>query len=163
LFPYRQPYAYFSLCERYRYFLAWPTGVDNALGAALGCFANPSKATTEQTDNTVDRWIDYCRRWGYGWAWVVNVRAWRETNPKLVPSDPEGIGPENDVFIRSAAEQAMLVVCGWGRLGGARGPAALEQIRDAGAVPHSLRLNEDGSPAHPLYLPAVLKPFQMES
>jgi hypothetical protein len=34
-----EPSAIFSLCKRYRYFLAWPTGRDNDR-AALGVFAN---------------------------------------------------------------------------------------------------------------------------
>lgn len=156
-----RPYAYFSDCGLYRYFLAWPTGRPNDR-AALGCFANPSKATAEQTDPTVERWLNYCFRWGYGWAWVVNARAWRETDPKLVPPDPEAIGPETDAFISAAAAQAELVVCGWGKLGGERGAAAQDLIHRAGNVPHALHLNDDGSPGHPLYLPGTAKPFPME-
>lgn len=147
--------------ERHRYMLAWHTGVANER-IALGIFANPSTATKDQLDPTLTRWVNYCRAWGYGWAWVVNVRAWRETNPKLVPADPEAIGPDNDRHIVQACLGAELVVCGWGKLGGARGPVALDLIRRAGKVPHALKLNQDGSPCHPLFLKADLKPFPME-
>jgi hypothetical protein len=156
----REPRAVYSPCEKYRYFLAWPTAVDNDR-AALGVFANPSTATHMKTDRTVDRWIDYCGRWGYGWAWVCNVRAWRETNPKLVPPDPLAIGPSNSDEICRAALRAELVVCGWGKLGGCAVAAALAAIRTAGKTPHALKLNKDGSPAHPLYLRTTLTPFPM--
>lgn len=39
------------------------------------------------------------------------------------------------------------------------GPAL---IRSARKVPHALKLNDDGSPTHPLYLSSKLKPFPME-
>lgn len=155
-------WAVFSPNQSYRYFLAWPTGVDNER-IALGVFANPSTATAEQTDPTVRRWIGYCRACGFGWAWVCNVRAWRETDPKKVPPDPAAIGPENDRHIVQAALGAELVVCGWGKLGGARGPVVLDLLRSAGVVPHALALNADGSPRHPLYLGASLQPSPMSA
>jgi len=146
----------------YRYLLAVPTGVDNER-IALGVFANPSTATPAELDPTLTRWRNYCRDWGFGWSWTVNVRAWRETNPELVPPDPLAIGPANDRHIVQAALGAELVVCGWGLLGGERGPVALDLIRRAGKVPHALKLTKDGSPEHPRYLRADLKPFPMHS
>lgn len=157
----REARAVYSPCERYRYFLAWPTGVDNDR-AALAVLANPSTATHLKPDPTVTRWIDYCRRWGYGWAWVCNVRAWRETEPKLVPADPLAIGPDNDYQIAHWAAQAEIVVCGWGKLGGRRGSNVLALIECAGGKrPHALKRNGDGSPTHPLYLRADLRPVPM--
>jgi hypothetical protein len=168
----RKPYALFSPCSmhgeectlaacrerHYRYRLYWPTGIDNER-TAVGCFANPSTATAEETDPTVARWIDYCRRWGYGWAGVVNVRAWRATEPKDVPPDPDGIGDDNEKHIAEAVAAAEIVVCGWGKLGGDLGPRTLRLLRDLGYVPMALARNKDGSPGHPLYLKASLKPF----
>jgi len=158
----REPYHVLSDCGRYRYFLAWPTGIENDR-AALGIFANPSTATAEQLDPTLTRWSNYCRTWGYGWSWTCNVRAWRETDPKLVPPDPEAIGPENDQHILDRVRWSEIVVCGWGQLGGGRrAREVLELVRFGGKIPHALRLNTDGSPAHPLYLPANLRPVPME-
>ena len=54
------------------------------------------------------------------------------------------------------------VVCGWGKLAGPeRSRDVLALIRGVGVTPHALRLNRDGSPAHPLYLPAKLVPVAM--
>ena len=147
----------------YRYQLWWPTGVDNDR-ICLGVFANPSTATAEDLDPTLTRWRNYCRDWGYGWSVTMNVRAWRETNPKLVPADPFAIGPDNDRQLTGlVADYADLVVCGWGKLGGARGPVVLDLIRKAGKVPHALKLTKAGEPCHPLYLRSDLQPFAMES
>lgn len=161
LFDLPQAGAVFSSCQRYRYLLKWPTGQDGER-ICLFVLANPSTATAEETDPTVARCIDYARRWGYAWCWVVNVRAWRETDPDKVPADPLAIGPDNDVHILDAARAAALVVCGWGKLGGPRGAEVLTLIRLAGKTPHALHRNQDGSPGHPLYLRAELKPVPMD-
>lgn len=152
-----------SACSRYRYLLRIPLSLDPRV--LLFVMANPSQAIVVdgafKSDNTVDRCIDYGRRWGYGTLVVTNARAWRETHAELVPEDPEAIGPDNDVWIERAAGEADLVVCGWGKLGGARGPVVLDLIRKCGKVPHALVLNQDGSPSHPLYLKSTLVPFAM--
>jgi hypothetical protein len=154
-----------SACGRYRYSLTIP--LESAGGTCVFVLANPSTAIVEngvfQSDPTVTRCMNYARAWGFGRVVVVNVRAWRETDPKKVPADPLAIGPENDEWICGLSATANLVVCGWGKLGGARGPKVLDVIRDVDKVPHALRLNGDGSPCHPLYLPSDLKPFPMEA
>jgi hypothetical protein len=176
LIPEPTPRAIFSPCREhgpwnqsceldctgrvYRYELEWPTG--QGVGMCLFVLANPSTATHLRRDHTVTRCINYARAWGYAWAGVANARAWRETNPKLLPPDPLAIGPDNDLAIHRMATRALIVVCGWGKLGGARGPDVLRLIRSVGHAPHALRLNDDGSPEHPLFLPADLRPFPME-
>ena len=165
----RSPWAVYSECKRYRYVLSWPTGAEGNR-VALGIFANPSTATEEQLDPTCKRWVNYCRAWGYAEAQVCNVRAWRETDPRLVPPDPLAIGPENDDQIMDAAVNADLIVCGWGKLGGDRGREVLALLRQpmtdgdgnrCDFVPCALKLNKDGSPAHPLYLRGDLLPQPM--
>lgn len=150
----------FSECEKYRYHLAFPTGEPNQRIVGF-CLANPSDATPDDPDPTATRCVEYARRWGFGWAWIVNVRAWRERDPKKVPEDPLAIGPENDRAVVQAALGSELFVCGWGKLGGARGPETLDLLRRCGVALHALKLNGDGSPTHPLYLRGDLKPFEM--
>lgn len=131
----RKPRAIFSPCERYRYFLAWPTGRDN--DRALGIFANPSTATAEKPDPTVTRWIDYCRRWGFGWAFVCNARAWRHTNPKMVPPDPVGVGPRQrlpDRALGGAGRDRGLRMGQPGRRAGRQRPGADRVRRGQGAA-----------------------------
>lgn len=146
----------------YRYELEYPTGIDDDR-MALFCLANPSTATHLKPDPTVTRCIGYSRAWGYGWCGVANARAWRETNPKLVPADPEAIGPDNDAHILSMARRAAVVVFGWGELGGKRGADVFRLLHDAGIAPHALKLTKSGAPGHPLYLRADLKPFPLSA
>jgi hypothetical protein len=153
-----------SPCQRYRYALYVPLGE----GSRTVCFvlANPSKAVVIdgrlEPDPTVQKIITYAQDWGYSRLSVVNARAWRATDPDLVPPDPEGIGPDNDKWIEHAVTGSDLVVCGWGKLGGERGWAVLRQIVRLGRAPYALRLNADGSPTHPLYLPRALRPQAMK-
>jgi hypothetical protein len=132
-----EPWAIFSPCERYRYALGFPVGANRivpASGTALLVAANPSTATQHQTDPTVARWIERCRRMGFEMAVVANVRAWRETDPKKVPADPQAIEHSpllNDAFILELARRSELVVCGWGKLGGERGREVLTLHRAA--------------------------------
>lgn len=147
--------------RRYRYTLEWPTEAPNGDGTALFILANPSTATHLKPDPTVTRCITYARDWGYAWCAVGNVRAWRETHPERMPADPEAVGPDTDSYLVALAVHAEIVVCGWGKLGGARGPAVLALLRGAGVTPHALALNADGSPQHPLYLKRTLRPVAL--
>jgi hypothetical protein len=144
----------------YRYRLYWPTGIQSD-SSVLWVLANPSTASSTDTDPTIRRCIGYTRAWGYGWAAIANVRAWRETDPDLVPRDATAIGPDNDSHITAMAQAAEFVVCGWGALGGERGSFVLDLLRGLGKLPHALKLTKDGAPGHPLYLSASLKPFPM--
>lgn len=144
----------------YRYLLRWPTGLDNDRVALL-IAANPSTADATQLDPTLTRWRNYCYSWGYGWSWTVNIRAWRATNPKDVPRDDTmAMGPENVLWIQKATRSADLIVCGWGKLGGSLAMSIARNVPKFWTTKplHALRVNRDGSPAHPLYLPATLMP-----
>lgn len=160
LFPVQALYpCVFSPCGKYRYLLRDPHGPGK--GVCLWILANPSVGNQSQLDNTLRRCEDYSWRWGFAEMRVVNVRAWASTDPKQVPADPLAIGPYNDSVIIEQASQAQLVVCGWGKLGGARGPL-VKRLIEPYCVPHALKLNDsDGSPAHPLYLAKALKPFPL--
>lgn len=149
--------------RRYRYLLRWPTGVQNNR-ICLFALANPSTATPDKLDPTLTRCASFARDWDYGWMHVVNARAWRCTDPKDLPKDPEAIGESggyiNDVAVARDSEEADLVVCGWGRLAGPeRAKRMLEILHRFGPPPQALRINRDGTPSHPLYLPRDLQPI----
>jgi hypothetical protein len=164
-----EPSAEFSLCQRYRYVLKWPTGRSSAR-VLVGIGANPSKAGQFDartgrmvSDPTVSRLVSDARYLGFGWLWMLNVRAFVATDPKDVPGDPEAIGSLNDEFIRRAVESADMVLCCWGHLAGERAAPVIELIRAAGKVPHALALTGDGTPRHPRGVPKSARPFPMEA
>jgi hypothetical protein len=159
--------AAFSPCRRWRYSLIirWGGGPHMAW-----CMLNPSTADEFANDPTVERCERRARMWGYGGMEVVNLFAWRSTEPENLADavgEPGGpIGVDNDAHIIGAVKAATMVVCGWGNsspYGRERGPAVLALIRAAGKVPHALKLNGDGSPVHPLYQPYAAVPFPMEA
>lgn len=163
--PFPVPSCVLSPCERYRYELRVPVSTND--GTCLFIMANPSTAVVTdgvfQSDPTITRCIGYARRWGYGMLLIGNVRAWRETDPDKVPPDPEAIGPDNDGHLIAMARRADVVVGGWGKLGGTRGSVVRRMLHDIDKPIHALKLNADGSPAHPLYLAANLQPVPMEA
>lgn len=155
--------AAFSPDRRHRYLLEreWDSTKERLLFIML----NPSTATEEDNDPTVERCQVRAVASGFGSLLVANLFAWRSTDPDELLRVADPVGPENDSMIFHAAARAALVVAAWGNHKAVRGRAAkvLSLIRLAGRVPHALRRNADGSPSHPLYLDYDLKPFPMEA
>lgn len=126
---------------------------------------NPSTADGEQDDPTIRRCVGFTKAWGYDRMEVVNLFAYRATDPKALLSlghKDEPWGADNERHIDRALDDAGLVVCAWGAHGGHLGQdeTVLGWIEDQDRQTHALRLTKAGHPAHPLYLPADLKPFR---
>lgn len=162
--------AKFSECRQYRYRL-WRVW-DATLPRALFVMMNPSTADEVSDDPTVMRQQRRVRGWPIngidmpvcGGVEVVNIFAWRETYstnlPGLVHQGVDIIGPDNDSAIVEAVKSSAVVICGWGMPGSllGRGKTVLKLIKDVGGKPYCLRLNDDGSPQHPLYIGYKVKP-----
>jgi hypothetical protein len=151
--------AVFSDCERYRYRL-WRVWLPHKPKV---CFVmlNPSTATHEILDPTVTRCQKRAQALGYGGMEVVNIFALRSTDPRGLYDDPEPIGKENKSAIYDAVNESQIAICGWGM----HGSLHRRGLRVRGFLhthfpgkSHYLKLNSDGSPAHPLYLPYSLQP-----
>lgn len=152
--------AKLSPCGLYRYRLdrGWPGGD----GRIVWMLCNPSTATATVPDPTLRRCVSYAIRWGYNALTIVNMCAWRSTQPeKMIAQHLAGVdivGPDNDHEIRLALTGAQALVLGWGSLPKlkpivARGTAlVLEAAAFAHVTPMCLGQNQDGSPRHPLYL-----------
>jgi len=144
--------AIYSDCENYRYSLTriW----DNTAPRVLFVMLNPSTATEVQNDPTVERCERRARALGYGAFCVCNIFAYRATDPKIMRTQTDPIGPENDTAISDAALWANDIVCAWGTHGAHknRGPE-VEQILRAQPKPLAhLGLSIAGHPKHPLYI-----------
>lgn len=94
----------------------------------------------------------------FGGVEVCNAFGWRETDsrklPGLIAAGTDIIGPGNNEAILQAALGASIVVCGWGNPGNLLGRGAfLAKLLDAAAVKlWALKVNQDGTPQHPLYI-----------
>lgn len=150
--------AVYSDCERYRYQLTrtWDPGGRRALFIML----NPSTATEVQNDPTVERCERRARTLGFGAFRVLNIFAWRDTDPRAMRAAPDPVGPENDAAILAGTEWADQVICGWGTHGAhlGRGPAVEALLRGTGKPLFHLGLSKEGHPKHPLYIAYAKSP-----
>jgi len=151
--------ATFSPCRRWRYLL-WRRW-EEAKPVANFLMLNPSTADEVKLDPTCARARDYAERWGYGALIVTNIFAFRNTNPNQMKAAKDPVGPGNDAAIVKAARESALVVCAWGNHGSflERSLAVKALLAKSRIKPHVLRVNANGEPAHPLYLPGKLEPI----
>lgn len=150
--------ATFSICQQYRYELLeiW----DPSQPLVLWLLMNPSVACLDHSDPTLRRTGTFARSWGYGGQIVCNVHAYRATDKNRLLEVTDPVGPENDRTILEMATLATTVVLAYGKPPKAlsrRGAEVCELLRHHKNLCH-LRLSQDGTPVHPLYLPATLQP-----
>ncbi len=144
--------AVYSPCEHYRYLLTrvWDGAGDKALFVML----NPSTATEVQNDPTVERCERRARALGFGAFRVVNIFAYRATDPRVMRAQADPVGPGNDAAILDSVAWADRVICAWGSHGAhlGRGAAVTALLRETGQPLWHLGLTLAGQPKHPLYI-----------
>ena len=98
---------------------------------------------------------------------ILNLFAWRSTDPKVLTSLEDPVGPENDEHIMRVADQLLsehdraMIICAWGGEGllRSRSSKVSETLRQSHDL-YCLKINaSDGTPAHPLYLKESLDPI----
>lgn len=129
--------------------------------AAVFIMLNPSTADASKDDPTIRKCRGFAQRWGCGGLVVVNLYAWRATEPKMLYATRDPIGPENDAALiaafQLAASHGSTPVAAWGSF---KGPNIERRIRDVqqlatdhGVKLHAIKLSVSGKPWHPLYVP----------
>lgn len=128
-------------------------------GASIVAFVmlNPSTADAHRDDATIRRCIAFAKRWGHDGLVVVNLFAYRATDPTKLDEAADPVGPDNDDHIRQACQGASRVVCAWGAHPKAakRAPAVV-QLLPRGI--QCLGLTSSGHPRHPLYMANRTRP-----
>lgn len=150
--------ATYSDCERYRYTLTREWAPER--GRLLCVMLNPSTATEAQNDPTVERCERRARALGYGAFRVCNIFAWRATDPRVLRTVRDPVGPGNDAAILDGAAWADAVLCAWGSHGAhlGRGPEVERLLRATGTPLCHLGLTKQGHPRHPLYVAYARQP-----
>lgn len=147
--------AVLSECGVYRYRLTRVWDAD----APQACFVmlNPSTADATHDDPTIRRCLGFARSWRCGGIEVVNLFAFRATDPEALLDAADPIGPGNGDHIHEAAVRCRPVVAAWGAHAKARGRAnyVAHGLRQAGVVLKCLGVTKDGFPRHPLYVNAT--------
>lgn len=148
--------ALFSDCGDYRYLLEIVWDATKPTAAFIGL--NPSTADELKDDNTIRKCRAFAESWGCGGMRMLNLFAYRATEPKVMKSFATPIGNENDIAALIQGCTGPLVAC-WGTHGLHldRGSEVKKQFRGL----QCFGRNRDSTPRHPLYLSAKtrLEPF----
>lgn len=147
--------AVFSKDGLYRY---WLSRTIAPIGKKVTFIClNPSTADASYNDPTISRCISFAKQWGAANLIVVNLFAYRSTDPRALKVAYDPVGPENDTWLTKAVTQSDLVVAAWGNGGNLNGRAELVKSMFPRQL-CALRLTKQGMPGHPLYLPSGLRP-----
>jgi hypothetical protein len=138
---------------RYRYSLirSWDSNLDRVTFVML----NPSTADANTDDPTIRRCIGFAKSWEYGSLEVVNLFAYRATNPNELKNPAiEPTGSENYEYIKRAALKSRIIVLAWGTKGGlyGRNKDVLRFLDPCNT--YCLGVTKEGHPKHPLYVAA---------
>lgn len=150
--------ALLSPCDKYRYTLKRfkNVGPGNRL---IFVMLNPSTADAEVDDPTIRRCLGFTESLGFSEMEVVNLYAYRATNPKelLLAEDP--MGPLNRLFLNEALLEisegwGSKMICAWGDNASKEIVSKfLADVKSFGIDIHRLGdLTGKGMPRHPLYL-----------
>lgn len=150
-----------SECGLYRYRLG---RVWSDAQHLLFVMLNPSTADGEVDDPTVRRCIGFAKSHGYGGIQVVNLYAYRATDPRDLKAAGYPVGADNNDHIKTALQSAGTVCVAWGdrARGLSRPEEVLGIIARAGRSANCLGITKHGLPSHPLMLASAcrLQPFK---
>lgn len=146
--------AVLSECRTYRYELwrRWNKELPYCVFIGL----NPSTADETVDDPTINRCKKFAADWGYGGLCMVNLFAFRATDPPDMKQAIDPVGPDNNKYLMKAVKDAGVVIAAWGTDGGFHGRD--EEIIELIDNLSCLSITRGGFPGHPLYLKANLKP-----
>lgn len=142
--------AEFSWHEADRYSLTRTWG-DGDLVAFIGL--NPSTANEIEDDPTIRRCMNYARAWGYESMVMLNLFAFRATNPKVMKDQADPVGILNNARLLEWVAGADRVVACWGTHGAHLGRGAQVRAMLEPTPLYTFGLTKNGHPKHPLYLP----------
>lgn len=156
--------AIISPCGQFRYRL-WRRWAEAERNKLVFIMLNPSTAGAEQDDPTIRKCIGFAKRYAYSGIEVVNLYAYRATDPADLKRAGWPKGPDNDQHILDACRESSdhEAICAWGAnaRGMDRPRVVLEMLRSNGIHPQALALTSDGMPRHPLYIPYGAAPIPL--
>ena len=146
--------AIISECEKYRYVLR--RGPEN-VRTMLWVMLNPSTADATQDDPTINKCVQFSKRNGRDAIAVVNLYAFRSTDPNILGRTPYFVGPDNDRHIDKVCGESWVDSCviAWGahRIADYRQMRVIEILDNHFINPLCLGQTKGGYPRHPLYVP----------
>jgi hypothetical protein len=141
--------AVFSPDMMYRYVLwrRWEKGPSRLVVIGL----NPSTADSTKDDPTIRRCIGFAKREGLAGLIMLNLFAYRSTDPKALATVADPVGPRNNHFLiqGTLASVHTLTVGAWGanKFAQARAKECTRML----APLLCFGTTKSGAPVHPLY------------
>lgn len=114
---------------------------------------NPATGDTERRRRpTLDRCIARSRADGRSGVLILNLFAFRHTQPRALRAASDPVGPVSDVVLAALSGQVARTIVAWGGGGSllGRSSAVAATLKD----PLCLGTTARGEPRHPLYVPA---------
>jgi hypothetical protein len=150
--------AIFSDDGLYRYWLSRTIASSGKRVTFIGL--NPSTADAKKDDPTISRCINFAKRWDASTLIVVNLFAYRSTNPRVLKDAVDPVGPENDAWLKKVMMESDIVIAAWGNRGTFNGRDQVVKKMFPNQL-QTLRLTKRGMPGHPLYLPSEITPIRL--
>lgn len=151
--------AILSRDRNYRYVLWRQWDADKPTCVFIGL--NPSTADENDDDPTLRRCINFAKAWGFGKCIMLNLFAFRTTNPEDLKKQDKPVGYKNNHHIKTQCAKAALVVA-WGNRGTLlkRNKQVLKLLK--GIPLKCFRVSAEEQPVHPLYQAnnSRLKPYE---
>jgi hypothetical protein len=113
---------------------------------------NPSPPDEHNDDPTIRRCIRFAMGLGYGSLCMMNLFAYRATDPEEMKNQDDPVGINNDSWLRTVADAADVIVAAWGIHGAYMGRGAI--VKSILPPMKCFGLTKEGHPKHPLYLPS---------
>lgn len=143
--------ALLSDCGRYRWWLTRQWSDEGPWCCWI--MLNPSTADASIDDPTIRRCIAFSRSWGCAGMAVVNLFAFRATDPRQLMKASDPVGEHGNVYIDHWARATTgPTVAAWGNWGAMnnRGRNVALMLEVLGHRLHCLGTTKDGHPKHPL-------------
>lgn len=140
-----------DLAYRYAFGRWWQ--VQDMATTDVWVLLNPATGDTEQRRRpTLERCITRSRAAGRTGLLVLNLFAYRHTDPKTLRSAADPVGPVNDDVLSELTSAAPRTIAAWGAHGRLHDRSrAVAPVLDE---PLCLGTTRRGEPRHPLYVPA---------
>lgn len=157
--------AIMSADGKYRYLLTRDIVNNKPKRVITWIMLNPSTADAIKDDQTIRRVISFTKLFGGTSLQVINLFAFRATNPKKLPTGKsEAMGPEWERWITNALYESDILIAAWGS-SIEKTKLSAEHIKTIiGDHPiFCLGITKSGSPRHPLYMhsKSYLIPFAL--
>lgn len=145
--------ACLSPCRKYRYTLSRAWGDNSRPLVVIGL--NPSKADESKDDNTIKKLVTIARGLNFDTLIMLNLFAFRATDPREMKNALDPVGPDNDEILKSFISGASTVVAAWGNHGSFRKRDAfvVTLAKTVGKKLYCFDITSQGQPKHPLFLP----------